>query len=147
MNARQAKKQDNKLTTNTTVDTKDIKAEAVKAEPAKTEDTVKEVAEKKTVAKKAVEKKNEAVAEIKKAVEKTATKKAVKKEAVAPQIVVQYDGSEATVDAIVEKITAEYVSEGHRASSIKDLRVYLKPEDGLAYYVINEKVAGSVSLF
>lgn len=146
MNARQAKKQDNKLTTNTTVDTKDIKAEAVKAdtkeavkaEPAKTEDTVKETAEKKSSEKKTV---------AKKAVEKTTTKKAVKKEAVAPQIVVQYDGSEATVDAIVEKITAEYVSEGHRASSIKDLRVYLKPEDSLAYYVINEKVAGSVSLF
>ena len=32
-------------------------------------------------------------------------------------------------------------------SSIKDLRVYLKPEDGAAYYVINEKVAGRVDLF
>lgn len=160
MNARQAKKQDNKLTTNTTVDTKDIKAEAakveapeaVKAEPAKEEAAikkanVKKTADKKTVAKKAVEKKNEAVAEIKKAVEKTATKKAAKKEAVTPQIAVQYNGNESTVASIVEKITAEYVSEGHRASSIKDLKVYLKPEDGLAYYVINEKVAGSVSLF
>lgn len=160
MNARQAKKQDNKLTTNTTVDTTEIKAEAskveapkaVKAEPAKTEAAEKNTAEKKTVAKKetvkkVAEKKNEAVAELKKAVEKTVAKKPAKKEAVAPQIVVQYDGNESTVDAIVEKVTSEYVSEGHRASSIKDLKVYLKPEDGLAYYVINEKVAGSVSLF
>ena len=153
MNARQAKKQDNKLTTNTTVDTKDIKAEAAKVEasevvkaeaPAKKtaekKTTEKKATEKKTVAKKATEKKNEDV-------EKTTKKKATKKEAVAPQIVVQYDGNESTVDSVVEKITAEYVSEGHRASSIKNLKVYLKPEDGLAYYVINEKVAGSVTLF
>lgn len=155
MNARQAKKQDNKLTTNTTVDTTEIKAEAakveaqeaVKAEPAKTEAAQKKTVAKKETAKKVAEKTNEAVAELKKVVEKTAAKKPAKKEAVAPQIVVQYDGNESTVDAIVEKVTSEYVSEGHRASSIKDLKVYLKPEDGLAYYVINEKVAGSVSLF
>lgn len=147
MSARQAKKQDIKSTA-TTVDTTNIKAEtakveakeAVKAEAVKEPAAAKKTTEKKTTSKKAADKKTEAV-------EKTTKKKTAKKEAAAPQIVVQYDGSEATIDSVVEKITAEYVSEGHRASSIKNLKVYLKPEDGLAYYVINEKVEGSVNLF
>ena len=59
----------------------------------------------------------------------------------------QYGPGESSVQAIVEKIKAEYVEQGHRASSIKSLKVYLKPEDSAAYYVINDKVAGRVNLF
>ena len=39
------------------------------------------------------------------------------------------------------------VADGHRASSIKSLQVYLKPEEFAAYYVINQKFAGRVDLF
>lgn len=75
------------------------------------------------------------------------TTKAAKKTVADPKVYVQFGASESSVDTIVDKIKAEYVAQGHRASSIKDLRVYLKPEDGAAYYVINEKVAGRVDLF
>lgn len=73
--------------------------------------------------------------------------KAAKKEEAAVEIYVQYGPGESSVQAVVEKIKAEYVEQGHRASSIKSLKVYLKPEDSAAYYVINDKVAGRVNLF
>ena len=73
--------------------------------------------------------------------------KAAKKEEAAVEIYVQYGPGESSVQTVVEKIKAEYVEQGHRASSIKSLKVYLKPEDSAAYYVINDKVAGRVNLF
>lgn len=74
-------------------------------------------------------------------------KAAAKKEAGTPEIYVQFGASESSVQAAVDKIRAEYVAQGHRASSIKSLKIYLKPEDNAAYYVINDKVAGRVDLF
>ena len=41
---------------------------------------------------------------------------------------------------------AAYAAEGHRASGIKRLELYVKPEDGKAYFVINETFEGSVEL-
>ena len=76
----------------------------------------------------------------------TKAKEAAKKEAGIPEIYVQYGASESSVQAAVDKIREEYVGQGHRASSIKTLKVYLKPEDNAAYYVI-KKVAGRVDLF
>ena len=48
---------------------------------------------------------------------------------------------------VIEKAKNEFVADGHRASSIKSLQVYLKPEEFAAYYVINQKFAGRVDLF
>ena len=48
--------------------------------------------------------------------------------------------------AVKEQIVAAYVAEGHRASAIKKLTIYLKPEERKAYYVINEKATGDVDL-
>ena len=62
-------------------------------------------------------------------------------------IAVQFNGQETVVDAVVAKAKAAYEADGHRASSIKELQVYLKPEESAAYYVINKKYAGRVDLF
>ena len=127
----------------------EVKAEAAKAEekiaativkaeaPAKKEETapVKE--------EKAAEKKKPG----RKPGSKTKPAKAAKKEEAVAEIYVQYGPGESSVQNVVEKIKAEYVEQGHRASSIKSLKVYLKPEDRSAYYVINDKVAGRVDLF
>lgn len=129
--------------------------EAVKNTGVKAAETVKEAADK--VAEKAVEVKEAAKAETKKVAEKAATaKKAVKtaakkvtekKTELAPEVYVQFQGREATVDSVIAKATESYVADGHRASSIKSLQVYLKPEESAAYYVINKKYAGRVELF
>ena len=118
----------------------EVKAEAVKAE-AKVEEAVKPVVEKAAPEKEAKKPgrkpglKNESAA------------KPAKKEEAVTEIYVQYGPGESSVATVVEKIKAEYVEQGHRASSIKSLKVYLKPEDRAAYYVINDKVAGRVDLF
>ena len=48
---------------------------------------------------------------------------------------------------MIEKAKKQFEAEGHRASSIKSIQVYLKPEEYAAYYVINQKHAGRVDLF
>ena len=69
------------------------------------------------------------------------------KEQLAPEVYLQYCGEEADQNAIIERIKEQYVSEGHRAGNIKSLKLYLKPEDRAAYYVINDRYAGKVDLF
>ena len=125
----------------------EAKVEEVKAEAAKVEEKAAE-AVKAEVEKveKAAPAKEEKKAGRKPAAKKAAAKPAKKEEAVT-EIYVQYGPGESSVATVVEKIKAEYVEQGHRASSIKSLKVYLKPEDRSAYYVINDKVAGRVDLF
>lgn len=123
----------------------EVKAEAKAAEKAE-EKVEKPVAETtKKEAQKAVTTKEEEKTTMKRG--RKAAKAAAKKVAAEPKVYIQFGAGESSVDTIVEQIKAEYVNQGHRVSSIKDLRVYLKPEDGAAYYVINEKVAGRVDLF
>lgn len=131
-----------------------VKAEEVKAE-------AKEVVAKKaeTVVKKAEEtvKKAEETAKkaetTVKAAAKTTAKKAAKKTAKAekkelvPEVFVQFDGNEDVVANVIERAKEAFTADGHRASSIKSLKVYLKPEEYAAYYVINDTYAGKVNLF
>lgn len=71
-----------------------------------------------------------------------------KKEPAQAEVYVQYGpNGEASVADVVERIKNEYVAQGHRVSSIKSLKVYVKPEERSAYYVINEKTQGRVDLF
>ena len=74
----------------------------------------------------------------------TAKKETVKKETV---ITVQYLGNEVSVASVEEKVKAAFVAEGNKASSIKTLNIYVKPEEFAAYYVINGDFSGRVDLF
>ena len=131
------------------------KAVETKAEEVKTE--VKAEAAKAAVAVKAEAEKTAPAKEVKDDKKKTGRKpststkakaaKPAKKEVSQPEIFIQYGSGESSVGAVVERIRNEYVEQGHRLSSIKSLKVYLKPEDRSAYYVINDKVAGRVDLF
>jgi len=73
---------------------------------------------------------------------KTEVKKVEKKD----EVFVQFAGEEFAVEEVMDKAKAAYVAEGHRASTIKSVRLYIKPEERKAYYVINEKAAGSIDL-
>ena len=105
------------------------KAEAAKAEPVKAEPMKKTAAKKETA-------------------KKTTAKKTVKAEkpAVTQNIYVQFAGKEIPTADLVAKATEEWVALGHRASSIKSLDLYVKPEDMAAYYVINGKESGKIAL-
>lgn len=105
--------------------------EPVKVEPVKKETARKEPVKKEEAKKKPGRKPG------------TANKK---KESTA-EIFVEFYGQQASITDVQQKITDAFVADGHRPSTIKSLKVYLKPEDSAAYYVINEKFAGRVDLF
>ena len=87
-----------------------------------------------------VEVKTEVPAEVKKA----APKKTAPKKAAAPvEIVhVQFAGDEWTVSELVEKAKAAYAAAGGNVSEIKELQLYINPEEHKAYYVVNGEAAG-----
>lgn len=146
------KAEETKAAVKTAAKAVETKAEEVKAEAAKAETKVA-AAVKAEAEKIAPAKKEEAPVkdDKKKPGRKPSTKakaaKPAKKEVSEPEIFIQFGPGESSVGAVVERIRNEYVEQGHRLSSIKSLKVYLKPEDRSAYYVINDKVAGRVDLF
>ena len=56
----------------------------------------------------------------------------------------QFQGSEVELDALVEAAKADFRQEKKR-TPITDLKLYVKPEERTAYYVVNEKFRGSIS--
>ncbi|HAX08232.1 MAG TPA: hypothetical protein DCX93_09290, partial [Butyrivibrio sp.] len=60
---------------------------------------------------------------------------------------VQFAGNEVTEADIIDKVKAAYVAEGHKESAIKEINLYVKPEEYAVYYVINDKAIGKVNLF
>ena len=111
--------------------------ETVKVEKA---EKVEKAAVKEEKAAEKVEKKAEKVE--KKTEKKAAAKPAQKEE----EVFVQFGSEEWNVAQLKQAAQDAYVAEGHRASTIKKLSVYIKPEEHKAYYVINEKITGSVDL-
>lgn len=91
-------------------------------------------------------KKEEAAAPAKAAKKPAARTRAAKPkaEALKPTVVVQFQGSEVDLDALVEAAKADFRQEKKR-TAITDLKLYVKPEEHTAYYVINEKHNGSVA--
>ena len=153
-----------KKTTQTTKKAEDVKinapvktAETVKTETAapavkaEVKETVKEApkAEVKAEAVKAEAPKAEKKAEVKAAPKKRGpkpkTEKTEKKEAV-QNVYVQFAGKEILTADLAAQVTEKWVALGHRASSIKELNLYVKPEDSAAYYVINGKESGKIEL-
>lgn len=124
----------------------EVKAEPVKAEPVK--EVVKE--EVKAEAKKAPAKKETAKKETvkKETVKKTtpAKKTTTTKKAVEPAVVVQFGGLEVDMATVIENAKKAFEAEGNKVSSIKEIQIYVKPEEYAAYYVING-VTGRINLF
>lgn len=76
---------------------------------------------------------------------KTTARKSPAKEKEA--VYLQCYGEEVSIADVKERIKAVWTGElGQKVSALKSLTVYLKPEEGKAYYVINDDVTGSVDL-
>ena len=107
----------------------ETKTEAVKAvKTAKTTKTAK-TAEKKQPVKRAAAKKTAA-----------AKKAAAKPVEVKKSVFVQFMGSEYEVSAIEANVKKAWMEQtGKAESEIKDMKLYIKPEEGVAYYVINDE--------
>ncbi len=126
---------------------KEVVAKKAETVVKKAEETVKKAEE--TAKKAETTVKAAAKTTAKKATKKAAAKKTAKaeKKELVPEVFVQFDGNEDVVANVIERAKEAFTADGHRASSIKSLKVYLKPEEYAAYYVINDTYAGKVNLF
>ena len=61
-----------------------------------------------------------------------------------PEIFVQYQGGETSMDALVESVKESFHTEKKR-TLITSLKMYVKPEEHTAYYVVNEEFEGKIS--
>ena len=80
----------------------------------------------------------------------TTEKKAPAKKAAAKAetvITLEFGDYTAVMSTVEEKVKAQIVAEGVKASAIKSLNIYLKPFENKAYFVVNGDLTGSVDLF
>ena len=112
---------------------KNAAADAAKVE--KKAEAVKEAAAEKKAPAKAAAKK----APAKKAAAKKAPAKAAAKKETGDKVVLQYNGKEIEMKAVVEACKADYKAKGHKTAS--NVVVYVKPEENTAYYTVAGKGA------
>ena len=137
----------------------DIKKAAAAAKPvakavAATKPAEAKVEEKKVEAKKAVEEKKavpakKAVAPKKETAKKAAPakKEAAVKAATKVSVNLQFAGKEYTEKEILQKVKEIWTKNLKRkVGEMKDVKIYLKPEESAAYYVVNGDTTGRVDL-
>ena len=139
---------------------KTVNTETVKETAKKTAEVVKQAAkETTTVAKKAAKETADSVKKTAKetstatknaVMETTATvKKTAKKEytkLALKETYIQVAGNEYKETEILKKVEESFLAAGHKITSMKSLQLYVKPEDGAAYYVVNGEITGRVDL-
>ena len=59
-------------------------------------------------------------------------------------VVVQAAGKELTEAEIYERATEDWCKAGNKKADLKELAVYVKPEDFAIYYVVNGSETGKV---
>lgn len=121
------------------------KTAEVKSAEEKTTAVKSEEPAKKTAAKKTTTRKTTAA---KKTTTKTAAKTtAAKKAEPVTEVYVQYWGKEIHTSEVADRIKKIWTEDmSKKASELKDLKIYIKPEDNGAHYVINGDVTGFIGL-
>ena len=115
------------------VDTPEVQAEEVK-------ETVKKAAKK--VAAKAEDTAEKAVKTVKKAAAKKTKKADLKTE-----FFLQFSGKEYTEKEILKKVKDVWTKDlKNKVGDMKDVKIYLKPEESAAYYVVNGDTTGKIDL-
>ena len=110
-----------KITAAADVMTTPAKTEEIKTEPVST----KKAPVKRAAAKKAA-----------------ASTAAVKKAEAKETVYIQFAGAEYNLDEIRANVKKAWMDEtGKKESDIKDVQIYVKPEEHAAYYVVNQEVA------
>lgn len=79
-----------------------------------------------------------------KAVETPVKKASVKK---TQELYIQFAGKEVTEKEIMDRVKEIWTKElGNKVKDMITVKVYVKPEEAAAYYVINEDVTGKIAL-
>lgn len=93
---------------------------------------------------------------VEKTVEKTVEKAPVAEKKAAPakettaasvaEFYVEYGNAQVSVEKVIEDVKKTYAAEGN-TDEIKSVKVYLKPEEQVAYYVVNDTVNGKIDVY
>ena len=120
--------------------TAEEKSDEEKTTAVKSEEPAKKTAAKKTTTRK--------TAAAKKTTTRTTAKTtAAKKAEPVTEVYVQYWGKEIHTSEVADRIKKIWTEDmGKKASELKDLKIYIKPEDNGAHYVINGDVTGFIGL-
>ena len=106
--------------------------------------TAKPTTEKEAPAKKTTTVKAAVKGTVKKATTRKTSKKAV---SLNTEVYVQWLGKEVSEKDIVDSIKRIWTEEmGKKEADLTDLKIYIKPEDNGAHYVINNDITGFISL-
>lgn len=91
----------------------------------------------------------EAVAEVEEKPEKkkTDSKKTTAKAELKKEMILQFAGNEYTEKEILKKIKNVWTKEmKNKIGDMKSVRIYLKPEESAAYFVVNDEISGKADL-
>lgn len=122
-----------KKTTEEVTKTAKTAAKTVKAAAADKAATTKTAAKKTATATKAAAKKTADSAKA------TAKKTVAKKTAPKTTVELQFAGKNVSYDAMINTAKEAFVNAGHKESEIKTIDLYVKPEESMVYYVINDE--------
>lgn len=132
------------------------KTPAAETKTAKVSAPAEKKAEEKTAAKTAVKaaapvktaSKSTAKTTVKATEKAPAVSKAVNTEKadVKPEIFVEFGNAQVSIEKVAEDAKKKYAADGNK-EEIKSLKIYLKPEEQLAYYVINDTVSDKMDVF
>lgn len=64
-------------------------------------------------------------------------------ESMIPAVILQYQGADVDVNGLIETAKAAFKT-AHKRTRILDLKLYLKPEERAAYYVVNDTFDGKI---
>ncbi|MBE6024693.1 MAG: hypothetical protein E7231_16215 [Cellulosilyticum sp.] len=65
---------------------------------------------------------------------------------ITPEVYFQFGGKEIGASNIVEQAQADWIANGHEANAVTSIKIYIKPDEYAAYYVINEIDTGKIEL-
>ena len=63
------------------------------------------------------------------------------------QMFLQFNEQEVELSTVEANVKKDWKEAGKKLSEIESLDIYVKPQEGKAYYVINGEVEGAVDLF
>ena len=67
-----------------------------------------------------------------------------KADSMTPEIFVEYQGTQTALLSLTEAAKADFRATKKR-TLITDLKLYVKPEEHMAYYVVNDKFKGNIT--
>lgn len=62
------------------------------------------------------------------------------------ELFVQFEGKEIAYSDLVNRVKEWWKGQGKRETSLKSLNIYVKPEESMAYCVINDKINYDINL-